>query len=255
MSENQVDTLKDAIWLKKGVTLFSKRWYLMWSCVALPLAARALPLAARALPLAARALPLAARALPLAARALPLAARALPLAARALPLAARALPLAARALPLAARALPLAARALPLAARALPLAARALPLAARALPLAARALTTILSGLTTGLLSGGINKVISGSVLEMEKHDKCYWVQKRQWSLSSYTSMNVMDCPGNMVMISVVLVCWWEITVCLRIFLFCNYLQDVYKTKVLRLSSLSLAFIVEQYGLMYLEAV
>ena len=27
VSENQVDTLKDAIRLKKGVTLFSKRWY------------------------------------------------------------------------------------------------------------------------------------------------------------------------------------------------------------------------------------
>ena len=43
------------------------------------------------------------------------------------------------------------------------LAARAIPLAARAIPLAARALPTILSGLTTGLLSGGINKAISGS--------------------------------------------------------------------------------------------
>ena len=36
-------------------------------------------------------------------------------------------------------------------------------LAARAIPLADRVLPTILSGLTTGLLSGGINKVISGS--------------------------------------------------------------------------------------------
>ena len=36
-------------------------------------------------------------------------------------------------------------------------------LAARAIPLAARALPTLLSGLTTGLLSGGINKAISGS--------------------------------------------------------------------------------------------
>ena len=34
---------------------------------------------------------------------------------------------------------------------------------ARALPIVARALPTILSGLTTGLLSGGINKAISGS--------------------------------------------------------------------------------------------
>ena len=35
-------------------------------------------------------------------------------------------------------------------------------LAARAIPLAARALPTILLGLTTGLLSGGINKAVSG---------------------------------------------------------------------------------------------
>ena len=33
----------------------------------------------------------------------------------------------------------------------------------RAIPLAARVLPTILSGFTTGLLSGGINKAISGS--------------------------------------------------------------------------------------------
>ena len=53
-------------------------------------------------------------------------------------------------------------------------------LAARAIPLAARALLNILSGLTTGLLSGGINKAISGSGdgLYQHKHDKCYRVQK-----------------------------------------------------------------------------
>ena len=55
-------------------------------------------------------------------------------------------------------------------------------LAARAIPLAARVLPTILSGLTTGLLSGGINKAISGSGvgdgLYLHKHDKCYRVQK-----------------------------------------------------------------------------
>ena len=57
-------------------------------------------------------------------------------------------------------------------------------LAARAIPLAARALPTILPGLTTGLLSGGINKAISGSGadvgdgLYLHKHDKCYRVQK-----------------------------------------------------------------------------
>ena len=53
-------------------------------------------------------------------------------------------------------------------------------LAARAIPLAARVLPTILSGLTMGLLSGVINKAISGSEdgLYLHKHDKCYRVQK-----------------------------------------------------------------------------
>ena len=57
-------------------------------------------------------------------------------------------------------------------------------LAARAIPLAARVPPTILSGLATGLLSGGINKAISGSGaavgdgLYLHKHDKCYRVQK-----------------------------------------------------------------------------
>ena len=56
-------------------------------------------------------------------------------------------------------------------------------LAARAIPLVARALPTILSGLTTGLLSGGIHKAISGrdavgDGLYLHKHDKCYRVQK-----------------------------------------------------------------------------
>ena len=54
-------------------------------------------------------------------------------------------------------------------------------LAARAIPLVAHALPTILSGLTTGLLSGGINKAISGEGgdgLDLHKHDKCYRVQK-----------------------------------------------------------------------------
>ena len=36
----------------------------------------------------------------------------------------------------------------------------------------------ILTGLTTGLLSGGINKAISGDGLYIHKHDKCYRVQK-----------------------------------------------------------------------------
>ena len=55
-------------------------------------------------------------------------------------------------------------------------------LAARAIPLVARALPTILSGLTTGLLSGGINKAISGKGvgdgLYLHKNDKCSNVQK-----------------------------------------------------------------------------
>ena len=55
--------------------------------------------------------------------------------------------------------------------------------AVRAIPLAVSILPTILSGLTTGLLSGGINKAISGSGavgdgLYLHKHDKCYRVQK-----------------------------------------------------------------------------
>ena len=46
--------------------------------------------------------------------------------------------------------------------------------------LAARTLPTILTGLTTGLLAGGINKAISGSGngLYLQKHAKCYRVQK-----------------------------------------------------------------------------
>ena len=60
-------------------------------------------------------------------------------------------------------------------------------LAARAIPLAARVLPAILSELTTGLLSGGINKAISGSGaavdgLYLHKHDKCYRVQKYKGS-------------------------------------------------------------------------
>ena len=44
--------------------------------------------------------------------------------------------------------------------------------------LAARALPTILTGVATGLLSGGINKAISGVGLYLHKHDKYYRVQK-----------------------------------------------------------------------------
>ena len=53
-------------------------------------------------------------------------------------------------------------------------------LAARAIPLVARALPAIMPGLTTGLLSDGINKAISGKGVGpyLHKHDKCYRVQK-----------------------------------------------------------------------------
>ena len=44
--------------------------------------------------------------------------------------------------------------------------------------LAARTLHTLLTGLTTGLLSGGISKAISGNGLFIQKHGKCYPVQK-----------------------------------------------------------------------------
>ena len=51
----------------------------------------------------------------------------------------------------------------------------------RALPFITRALPTVLSGLATGLLSGGINKAISGKGgdgLYLHKHDKYYRVQE-----------------------------------------------------------------------------
>ena len=51
-------------------------------------------------------------------------------------------------------------------------------LAARAIPFAARGLPTTLSGLTHALLSGGLNKAISGDGLYLHKQDKCYRVQK-----------------------------------------------------------------------------
>ena len=57
-------------------------------------------------------------------------------------------------------------------------------LAARALPLVVRALPTIMTGLTTGLLSGGISKAISGKGLGdglcLHKNSKCYRVQKTE---------------------------------------------------------------------------
>ena len=71
-------------------------------------------------------------------------------------------------------------------------------LAARAIPLTARALPTILAGLTTGLLSGGINKAISGDGLYLQKHDKCYRVHKCKGNglyLASHPRfVKVMDC-------------------------------------------------------------
>ena len=138
-------------------------------------------------------------------------------------------------------------------------------LAARAIPLAARALPTILSGLATGLLFGGINTVISGSCcvvgdgLYLHKHDKCYRVQKFNGN-GLYLAPHPRFVEGDELFqkhgnISVmVLVCSSERIVRLRIFPlwdgYCNYLsrRDVYKSKVLCLSSLSLTFVVEQYG-------
>ena len=59
------------------------------------------------------------------------------------------------------------------------------PLLARAITLAARVLPTSMSGLSTGLLSGGVHKAISGSGVavagdgfHLHKHGKCYQVQK-----------------------------------------------------------------------------
>ena len=46
--------------------------------------------------------------------------------------------------------------------------------------LAAGTLPTLLTGLTTGLLSSGIRKAISGNGFFLEKHGKCYQGQKCQ---------------------------------------------------------------------------
>ena len=56
--------------------------------------------------------------------------------------------------------------------------------------LAARPLPTLLTGLTTGLLSGGISKAISGNGLFLQKHGKVMvsiWIPIHLWS-------RVMDC-------------------------------------------------------------
>ena len=77
-------------------------------------------------------------------------------------------------------------------------------LAARAIPLAACALPTILTGLTTGLLSGGINKAISGDGLNLHKHDKCYRVQKCKGD-----GLYQLHIPVVMMSL-MVLMCSWE---------------------------------------------
>ena len=73
-------------------------------------------------------------------------------------------------------------------------------LAARDIPLVARALPTILSGLTTGLLSGGINKAISGKGvgdgLYLHKHDKCYRVEKMKGDVL-YLAPNLRFVEGD----------------------------------------------------------
>ena len=57
-------------------------------------------------------------------------------------------------------------------------------IAASLLPLVACALPIIMTGLTTGLLSGGISKAISGKGLGdglyLHKNSKCYHVQKTE---------------------------------------------------------------------------
>ena len=66
------------------------------------------------------------------------------------------------------------------------------------------------------------------------------WIPIHVWS-------RVVDCSGNVAAISAAMVCSWERIVRLRTFPFwdgyCNYLfsRDVYKNRVLCLSSLSLA--------------
>ena len=74
-------------------------------------------------------------------------------------------------------------------------------IAAHFLPLIACALPTIMTGLTTGLLSGGINKAISGEGvgdgLYLHKNSKCYRVQKMEGDglfLSPSYSIEVMGC-------------------------------------------------------------
>ena len=79
-------------------------------------------------------------------------------------------------------------------------------LAARAIPLAARALPTILPGLTTGLLSGGINKAISGRGVG-----------------DSILYKNKQECEGNGLYLAPH-PCFVE---------FCLSRRDVYKNKIL----------------------
>ena len=133
-------------------------------------------------------------------------------------------------------------------------------LAARAIPLAARALPTILLGFTTSLLSGGINKAVSGSGdgLYLHKHDKCYRVQKCKGNglyLAPHPRFVEGDGlflkHGNDISNDAGLL-MGKITPFMNIPVlegYCNYLfrRDV-QNKVLCLSSLSLTFIVEQYG-------
>ena len=117
----------------------------------------------------------------------------------------------------------------------------------------ARALPTILSGLTTGLLSGGINKAIShsGDGLYLHKHDKCYRVQKCKGNglylaphLSFVEDDGLFLKHGNYISDGAGLLMGKNSPDG-----YCNYLfrRDV-QNKVFYLSSLSLTFIVEQYG-------
>ena len=131
---------------------------------------------------------------------------------------------------------------------------------ARALPFVARALPTILSEFATGLLSGGINKAISGNGaagdgLYLHAHDKCYRVEKCNGlylaphprfvegdGLLLKHGEDTSDGDGlvmgkNSPFKNISVLGW----------LFQLYLEERYKNKVLCISSLSLAFIVEEF--------
>ena len=125
--------------------------------------------------------------------------------------------------------------------------------------LAARAIPTILSGLTTGLLSGDINKAISGSGdgSYVHKHDKCYEVQKCKGNglyLAPHPRLvegdglllkhgnDISDGAGLLIIVSLTLFPFWDG--------YCNYIfrRDVENKVLLSFLYQSGIYIVEQYG-------